>query len=432
MAEAAFVLFINDGSGHFREEAVARGAALADDVARVGMSVTMGDFDRDGWLDIHTTEWRLAPTVPPGAATHARLLRNRGEEAPGFFEDVTAAAGVEMADLPSLTGSPREGVFGFASAFVDLDGDGWQDLAVASDFGRSRLYWNNGDGTFSDGTVAAGVGSDENGMGSTLGDYDGDGDLDWFVTAIREPSERCLGVDCRWSPSGNRLYRNDGGRRFTDVTDAVGVRHGFWGWGAAFLDADNDGDLDLTMTNGIQLTAAEAVFEADPMRFWENVRQGRMQERSAAVGLTATGAGKGLLTFDYDRDGDLDVFVVHNGGAPVLYRNEGGNGQPWLRVRLEGTASNRDGVGARIEMTALAGGPTQLRELGVGTHFLGQSEATAHFGLGAWRRPLAEVVVRWPASGTTTVLHDIPLDHTILVREGVEGFTLLPVAGLAP
>ena len=425
IAESAFLLLINDGGGHFTEEAMARGVAVLDDSPRSGMSVTMGDFDRDGWLDVHTTEWRLANSVEDASVTHGRLLRNRGAEVPGFFEDVTAAAGVDMAELPSLTGSPRVGIFSFGTAFADLDGDGWQDLVVSADFGRSRLYWNNGDGTFTDGTVAGGLGSDENGMGSTLGDFDGDGDLDWFVTAIKSPLESGCLSDCRWRPSGNRLYRNEGGRLFSDVTDAVGVRHGFWGWGAVFFDADNDADLDLTMTNGILLTRAERDFADDPMRFWENQRSGQMQERSAVVGLRAVAEGKGILSFDYDLDGDLDLFVVHNGTQPVLYRNDSGNARPWLRVQVEGVRSNRDGVGARITLTAFAGGPVQLREVGVGSHFLGQSESTAHFGLGPLTGPVHELVVYWPLSGTTTVLHDVPRDATILVREDQDGFTVL-------
>jgi len=196
------------------------------------MSVTMGDFDRDGWLDVHTTEWPLAPLVDDPTVTHGRLLRNRGAEAPGFFADVTEAAGLDMAELPTLTRSPRVGTFSFGTAFADLDGDGWQDLAVSRDFGRSRLYWNNGDGTFTDGTVDGGLGTDENGMGSTLGDFDGDGDLDWFVSAIHTVG--CLSTNWVWRPSGNRLYRNDGDRVFTDVTDERGVWEGYWGWAARF------------------------------------------------------------------------------------------------------------------------------------------------------------------------------------------------------
>ena len=431
LAESRFLLFINDGSGRFTEEAELRGAAVMDDAPRGGQSIAMGDYDRDGWLDIHTTEWRIAHYAQAGDAVHARLLRNRGADAPGYFEDVTEAAGVSLADVESLTNAGIDGTFSFGTTFVDLDGDGWQDLAVAGDFGRSRLFWNNRDGTFTDGTVEAGVGSDENGMGSTFGDFDLDGDLDWFVTSIHDPVPGCLGGEsqltgmCEWRPTGNRLYRNDGNRLFSDATDEAGVREGYWGWGTTFFDADNDGDLDLIMTNGFALTEMEEVFEDDPMRLWENDGEGALVERSAAAGLTSTEAGKGLLTFDYDRDGDLDVFVVNNAGAPHLYRNERGNELPWLRVRVIGSSSNRDGLGARVLVEPDAGMPAQLREVGVGAHFLAQSETTLHFGLGPEAEVVERVTVTWPASGEQTVLENVPVRSTIVIREGEEGFSMV-------
>lgn len=234
-----FYLFINQ-RGRFQEQGRERGAALEDADPHMGYSVTFGDYDQDGWPDIHTTEWRPGSVAPAGALRHARLLRNRGAAAPGHFEDRTDAAGV------SLLRSGAEDVFAFASAFSDLDRDGWADLAIAADFGTSRLFWNNGDGTFTDGTAAAGVGSDENGMGSALGDFDGDGWMDWFVTSIFDPDDTCSGGGCGWGATGNRLYRNEGRRRFarrhfSDRTEAKGVRDGGWGWGATWLDYDNDG-----------------------------------------------------------------------------------------------------------------------------------------------------------------------------------------------
>ena len=136
-----------------------------------------------------------------------------------------------------------------------------------------------------------------------------------------------------------------------------------------------------------------------------------------------------MLTFDYDRDGDLDVFVVNNAGEPTLYRNDGGNHAAWLRIRLIGSASNRDAIGARVEVEVDAGAGVQLREAGVATHFLGQSESTLHFGLGAAAGEppvVARVTVIWPASGIRTVLEDVPANATIVVREGEDGYTQEP------
>jgi len=395
-------LFINQGKGTFTEEAVIRSADIASSSYHRSFSIAYGDYDRDGWIDIHVTEWG------PANPSHSRLLRNLGPAFPGQFMDVTNAAGVTL-----------EGVYGFGNTFTDLDEDGWPDLAVSGDFGTSQLLWNNGDGTFTNGTAAAQVGTDENGMGSTFGDYDGDGDLDWFVTSIYDVGPvPCFATGCPWATSGNRLYRNDGNRSFSDVTDAVGVRIGDWGWGAAFFDYDNDADLDLVMTNGVKFPVLDidAKFNADPMRMWENDGVGLMSEISAAAGITDTESGKGLLVFDYDLDGDLDVFVVNNGGQPRLYRNDGGNSGDWLRVNTMGVTSNKQGLGARITLQQNLNGPIQVREVGTSTHFLGQSELTAHFGLLPGTGNVASLQVAWP-SGQLQILTDVTRNTTITVVE---------------
>ena len=154
--ENRFYLFINDGAGHLTEEALIRAAAIEGEDNHFGYSPTFGDYDRDGFIDIHTTEWRHDEVNPSRAPSNARLLHNRGAEGPefvGFFEDVTDAAGVSLDNVTGQTVNPQDGDFSFASHFSDLDGDGWLDLAVASDFGKSRLFWNNHDGTFTDGTL---------------------------------------------------------------------------------------------------------------------------------------------------------------------------------------------------------------------------------------------------------------------------------------
>ncbi len=227
LATRRFHLFMNE-AGRFTEEAQARGVALETVDDHFGWSVGVGDYDRDGWPDLVVGEWFAAFVLDRNASSHVAVLRNRGAEAPGHFQ-----VAHDSMDL-GLNALDRDGVWAFAPSFADLDGDGWQDLLFASDFGTSRLYWNDGEGGFEDGTEAAGVGTDENGMGSAVGDYDGDGDLDWFVTSIFDPDQTCEVDLCAWGYRGNRLYRNDGDRRFTDVTDEVQVRDGRWGWGAVW------------------------------------------------------------------------------------------------------------------------------------------------------------------------------------------------------
>lgn len=395
-------LYINDGAGHFSEEAASRGASVDTSIPHEGFSVTFGDYDRDGWLDIHTTEQRS-----PSGYCHSRLLRNQGPAAPGHFSDETVAAGVDFCAIPGLPDSPglppgAAYVAAFTSSFADFDGDGWLDLAVAADWGTSRLFWNNRDGTFSDGTEAAGVGTDDNGMGSAIGDWDGDGDLDWFVTAIYDPEGTLAGSGWNAGTGGNRLYRNEGGRRFTDATDLAGVRDGGWGWGAVFLDYDNDGDVDLAMTNGqvFPTVPFEDAFNADPTRLWRNDGSGTMTEVSGVLGLDDTAAGKGMLRFDYDKDGDLDLFVAVNGAMPILYRNDGGSDNDWLRVKVQGAPGfNAGGVGAVVTLQSIPGGPIQMRQIGGTSHYLGRSERVAHFGLGNHSGPIHRITVSWPGIG---------------------------------
>lgn len=401
--------FHNDGHGHFTEEAVDRGLALPGDAPRAAQSVNFGDYDRDGYLDVHLTEWRMFD-LGPNLTSVARLLHNRGARDPGHFDDVTVAAGVNLEQ-------PTRPAWSFASAFSDLDGDGLPDLYVASDFGTSRLFWNEGNGHFSDGTKTAGVGTEENAMGLTIADYDGDGRPDIFVSSIFDPLERCDLGNCNHGRTGNRLFRNLGGRRFADVTDAAGVRDGGWGWGAAFVDTTNSGRLDLVQTSGVDFPAQRfPQFLDGPTYAWTNAGDGSFVRTDQQNGLTAPGPGKGLAVLDADGDGRMDVFVVRDGGRPVLAMNRSAVANAWLGVRLVGTRSNRDALGAIIEVQARPGGPVRRIEYGSVSHFLGQSESTAHVGLGALEGPVASVTVRWP-SGAVSQLHEVKARRTILVEE---------------
>jgi hypothetical protein len=240
-------------------------------------------------------------------------------------------------------------------------------------------------------------------MGSAVGDFDRDGDLDWFVTSIAGTSGK----------TGNRLYRNDGARSFGDATDFAGVRDGGWGWGTSFLDLDNDQDLDLVMTNGWRGPG----YDSDPMRLWRNDGQGAMTEIAAAAGVSADGQGRGLITLDYDEDGDLDILAVRLARTPVLFRNDSAGDNDWLRVAARGKQSARDGRGARVRVRTRADGPTQVQEIGSNSHYLGHGELAAHFGLGPGNDPVAEVEVYFPASGKTVLLTGVAREQRIVVDE---------------
>lgn len=410
--DTRFYLYINNGTGVFTEEAVARGASTEGIDVHDGFSASLGDYNKDGYLDIHTTEWRHDAKNVTGALSNSRLLRNRGSINPGSFDDVTQTAGVA---LDSIDGGIANGTYAFTSKFTDLDNDGLLDLAVSADGKESRLFWNNGDGTFTDGTVSAGVAGDENGMGTAISDVNGDGLLDWFVSSIYDPDALCAPNALGIGTTGNRLYINNGDRTFTDATTAVGVRDGGWGWAATFIDYDNDGDQDLIQTNGVQFPGNPNTdcWEKDQMRLFDNDGSGIFTEKASTVGLFETGAGKGLLKFDYDNDGDLDVFIVNTWGQPVLYRNDGGNNNDWLRVEFDTTDQF---VGARILVEQVQGGPTQIREVNNNSNFLAQDEVVSHFGLGQGSLPVSSVTIRMP-SGVIRNFTDVPRNSVLTVTD---------------
>lgn len=413
-------LWLNNGSGVFQEAAIPSGAAVVPGSSRYGTSAAFGDYNKDGWVDIYVAEWGLFAAT--GAPIHCVLLKNRGASDPGKFDDVTIAAGLSLEDdVAQMPGAQTPGQFQFTPRFTDLDDDGWPDLALAGDFGTSHLFWNNGDGTFTEGTDTAGVGSDENGMGATIADFDGDGRLDWFVTSILDPFQTCAGGACSWGDSGNRMYKNLGGRVFADATDAMGVRDGGWGWAAVALDYDNDGDMDLGMNNGVDFvnTTDDDHFRSDPMKFWRNDGAATpFAEISVSIGLTSKRSGKGMLSFDYDKDGDLDLYLVNNKGNGVLYRNDGGNDNDWLQLDLVGQASGTDGVGARVQLWITEGDDPQMRETSLSSNYLSQDEDIVHFGLGDLPdgATIHKVEIQW-LSGAISVLDDVSPNQRMVVTE---------------
>jgi hypothetical protein len=375
-------LFRNLGNGTFQNVTATSGVSYTDDT----FSSTFGDYDRDGDIDIFMTHWG-APQIMYG-----HLWRNNGT---GTFTSVDTLAGfVEFG--PNLFENL------FTANFADINNDDWPDLLLASDFGTSEIYRNDVDGTFT--CVTTPVIYEDNGMGAAVADYDADGDLDWFVSSIYDT--------CGCFRTGNRLYRNSGTGTFTDVTDAAGVRVGYWGWGSTFVDLDNDGHLDLFHVNGWG-----PPFEQDPARLFMSDGDATFTEMAGLAGVAHTGRGLGVSCFDLERDGDLDLFIANNSGAPVLYRNAGGSNK-YLTIKLKGNAPNTEGIGARVLVTI--GATTQMREIKAGCNYVSQDPAEAHFGLGN-ATVVNQVRVEWP-NGQVTTVNNVPVNHYwVISQSGITG-----------
>ena len=404
-------LYVNNGDGTFTEQAISRGVDLSG--KGPSFSSTFGDYDGDGYLDLFTTSW-----FDPGASG-TQLFRNQGAANPGHFTNTTAAAGIGFDQLTSYQGVTNS-TFTFSPRFSDLNGDGRVDLAVTGDFDTSRLYLNNGDGTFTDGTDAAGLGIDNNGMGSTIGDYNGDGHLDWFISSIWDEDIPAQGA---WRGNGSQLYTNNG-----DGTFSAQAMDTYWGWGSSFLDYDNDGQLDLVVTNGFdapdEIATFENKFNHNPTVLFHN-DNGVFTEVGASEGILDMDSGKGLVVLDIDNDGKLDVVVVNNEGAPVIYHNDSTTLNDWIGIDTIGTISNADGFGAMITVTE--DGISQIFEINAGSNYLGQNDKRAHFGLGTSDGLVDSISIVWP-SGVTQLFSNVPANQYYSLNEstGLGAFVVVP------
>jgi hypothetical protein len=328
------------------------------------------------------------------------LYRNDGN---GRFTDVTAAAGID-----------DPGLYGFGVLFTDLNDDGWPDLFVANDSVPNQLYRNGQDGTFTEEGLVSGVafsadGREQASMGVDAGDYNGDGRLDLIVT--------------NFSGDYSTLYENLGGGLFTDVTQRVGMGVAslpYLKWGVGLVDADNDADLDVFVANGHVYPSADRSGQGttflQPKQLFRNDGGRRFEDvtRTAGSGLLLERSSRGAAFGDYDNDGDIDVLVLNLNDRPSLLRNDTTTGNHWVTIRLEGTRSNRDGIGARIRLRA--GGRTQTLEVRSGGSYLSHNDIRAHAGLGAATR-IDSIEIRWP-SGAVDVAKSVAVDRFYVAEEG--------------
>ena len=415
------ILFHNNGDGTFTD--VTRKAGVYDERIRWGSGCTFFDYNRDGQLDLFVCNYiQLDPakTAQPGEAANCQwkgipvmcgprgltgdtnvLYRNNGD---GTFTDVSQQAGI-------LKPGPR---YSITAVAADFDNDGWPDIYVAVDSEPSILFHSNHDGTFSDIAVMSGCAYSENGheqagMGVGIADYDCDGWLDIFKTNFAD--DTC------------NLYHNNGDGTFSDVTFAsgIGINNKYVAWGCGFVDYDNDGWADIIQVNGhvYPEIAGHEVGQTfkNPRLVYKNLGNGQFKDVSGTMGpgITERYSSRGAAFGDYDNDGDIDLLVLNMNDIPSLLRNDGGNKQNWIKIKLIGTNCNRTAIGARVRI--VTGNHSQIDEVRSGASVMSQSDLRLHFGLGK-EQSVDLIEVQWPTTQKFERFTHVKANQILTIREG--------------
>jgi hypothetical protein len=413
-------LYRNNGDGTFTD--VTSHAGLLHPEVRFGAGCTFLDYNRDGHLDLFVAnyvDFDVAHAPKPdenvstcsyeGVAvycgprglsipTHA-LYRNNGD---GEFTDVSKESGIS-----SVATS-----YGLTAVSLDVDEDGWPDIYVACDSTPSLLFLNNHDGTFREDALMRGLavsaeGQQMAGMGVGPGDFNLDGHIDIYKTHYQQQA--------------GGLYRSDGKGQFEDVTAAAGIygERRFVSWGNGIVDLDNDGWPDLFCVTGNVYPELERVYARFPAKgpaiIFRNLTNGKFLEMGEEAGpaINARHVSRGCAFGDFDNDGDLDILVMNQNEPPSLFRNDAPPGNRWIKLRLEGTKSNRSAIGARVLVRY--GGHVQAQEVMSQSSYLSSNDPRLHFGLGA--ATTADVEVHWP-SGLVETHTGVAANQLLTLREG--------------
>jgi enediyne biosynthesis protein E4 len=424
------VLYHNNGDGTFTDVTDKAGVGGMEFGTWFHSGATFFDYDRDGKLDLYVGGY---VAYGPGARRYCDLGGVQSSCAPsayegspamlyhnngdGTFSNVTKAAGVYQPNGKNLS-----------VGAADYDNDGWPDLFVANDGLPSYLYRNDGKGKFRETGTSSGVaytlaGKIMAAMCISLGDYDNDGLLDLYISDFQQNSDH--------------LWHNAGRGFMDEVSSEVGITiptRDILSFGGGFFDYDNDGWLDLFIANGHvypeveQATPGTRYKQINTLFHNEAGKRFTVATESSGIAALAPRAARGAAFADFDNDGFLDVVVANNGDAPTLLHNEGANGNHFVNFRLVGMKSNRDAMGARIRITA--GGLSQIREIAGGGSYLSQSDLRANFGLGPGST-VDLVEVTWP-TGLKQSFRNVPAGRFYLITEGSDSLAEQKIAGRSP
>ncbi|MBZ5516144.1 MAG: CRTAC1 family protein [Acidobacteriia bacterium] len=409
------ILYHNNGDGTFTDVTEKAGVA---DRGQWSSSAAFFDYDRDGHLDLvvcNYLQWTAETNIwcgekRPGYRAYCHPDNYRGQKlalfhnnGDGTFTNVSEKSGL---------GAPEAKGLGIVA--VDLTNDGWPDIFVANDTWPNFLFINNRDGTFRDVSYTSGVAASEDGkyeagMGTDSADVDGDGWFDLYVTHLDFEL--------------NRLYHNNHDETFDDVTyySRIGTKASeLSGVSMKFLDYDNDGWSDICQANGamvdnVQLYHSEVTYPESKLMF-RNLGQGKFEKVSELLGpdFMRPTVGRGLAVGDFDNDGDLDIAIINRDDYIQFLRNDGGNANHWLEVKLVGTKAARDGTGAALKL--VSEGFTQYQQAKGGMSYMSAHDQRIHFGLGQ-RKTIDSLEITW-LSGTVDKLTNVPIDQIITVKEG--------------
>jgi len=393
------ILYRNNGDGTFND--VTRKAGVGH-IAH-GAGATWVDYDTDGLLDLYVANFGIYGDFGEGWGDGNVLYRNMGD---GTFLDVAVQSKVQghegLVQYIWAGGKLVRSGMTFESLWFDYDNDGDSDFIECNDQGISPLYRNDGDGVFIDVTEAAGMVIFGSCMGIDAGDYDRDGFLDVYWTNYDE----------------NYLWHNNGDGSFTEVAEQAGVADSMVGWATGFVDLDNDGYLDIYVTNGLIGVSVEdggtgGKSRLEPNVLYLNNGDGTFSDVTAMARFGDPGVGRGTTVGDYNNDGALDFYVVNADGTNILYRNEIGTRNNWVKLQFEGNESNRDGFGVRVQIYTDEW--SQIAEVSGGSGYLGGNSKELVYGLGQLTE-IKRIEVSWPG-GAVQTFEDVATNQTIVVRE---------------